>query len=111
MVENLRKMQEMRAQIQAQIKLAETLRKLNENAGSVHWTFYYTSVMELFIIEMNNLEIGVNISEDLDQLRMNLNKLKKSNLGEELADIEIEKLDWIEDNKKMKAFIIYETSL
>ena len=67
--------------------------------------------MELFIIEMNNLEIGVNISEDLDQLRMNLNKLKKSNLGEELADIEIEKLDWIEDNKKMKAFIIYETSL
>ena len=60
---------------------------------------------------MNNLEIGVNISDDLDQLRRNLNKLKKSNLGEELADIEIEKLDWIEDNKKMKAFIIYETSL
>lgn len=60
---------------------------------------------------MNNMDIGVNISDDLDQLRRNLNKLKKSNLGEELADIEIEKLDWMEDNKKMKAFIIYETSL
>lgn len=57
------------------------------------------------------MDIGVNISDDLDQLRRNLNKLKKSNLGEELADIEIEKLDWMEDNKKMKAFIIYETSL
>lgn len=60
---------------------------------------------------MNNMDIGVNISDDLDQLRRNLNKLKKSNMGEELADIEIEKLDWMEDNKKMKAFIIYETSL
>ena len=57
------------------------------------------------------MDIGVNISDDLDQLRRNLNKLKKSNMGEELADIEIEKLDWMEDNKKMKAFIIYETSL
>ena len=104
-------MQEMRAQIQAQMKLAETLRKLNENAGSAHSTFCYRIVMEFFIIEMNNLDIGVNISDDLDQLRRNLNKLKKSNLGEGLADIEIEKLDWMEDNKKMKAFIIYETSL
>ena len=60
---------------------------------------------------MNNMDIGVNISDDLDQLRRNLNKLKKSSMGEELADIEIEKLDWMEDNKKMKAFIIYETSL
>ena len=35
MVENLRKMQELRAQIQAQLKLADTLKKLNENAGSI----------------------------------------------------------------------------
>ena len=34
MVENLRKMQELRAQIQAQVKLAETLKKLSDNAGS-----------------------------------------------------------------------------
>ena len=33
MVENLRKMQELRAQIQAQVKLAETLKKLSDNAG------------------------------------------------------------------------------
>ena len=33
MVENLRKMQELRAQIQAQVKLAETLKKISENAG------------------------------------------------------------------------------
>ena len=39
MVENLRKMQELRAQIQAQVKLAETLKKLSDNAGSIdeHW--------------------------------------------------------------------------
>ena len=33
MVENLRKMQELRAQIQAQVRLAETLKKLSDNAG------------------------------------------------------------------------------
>ena len=36
MVENLKKMQELKAQIQAQMKLAETLKKLSENAGTVH---------------------------------------------------------------------------
>ena len=35
MVENLRKMQELRAQIQAQVKLAETLKKLSDNAGKL----------------------------------------------------------------------------
>ena len=35
MVENLRKMQELRAQIQAQVKLAETLKKLSDNAGKI----------------------------------------------------------------------------
>ena len=33
MVENLKKMQELKAQIQAQIKLAETLKKISDNAG------------------------------------------------------------------------------
>jgi len=93
MVENLRKMQELRAQIQAQIKLAETLKKLNDNA------------------EKNNIDIGVNISDDLEQLRNNLNKFKRSNLGGDLADLDIEKLDWVEDNKRVKAFIIYESSV
>ena len=36
MVENLKKMQELKAQIQAQMKLAETLKKLSENAGTLH---------------------------------------------------------------------------
>ena len=40
MVENLRKMQELRAQIQAQLKLADTLKKLNENAGEDHMVWY-----------------------------------------------------------------------
>ena len=35
MVENLRRMQELRAQIQAQVKLAETLKKISDNAGSL----------------------------------------------------------------------------
>jgi len=93
MVENLRKMQELRAQIQAQIKLAETLKKISENA------------------EKNDIDIGVNITDDLEQLRNNLNKFKKSNLGEQLGDIDIEKLDWVENNKKVKAYIIYESSV
>ena len=39
MVENLRKMQELRAQIQAQVKLAETLKKLSDNAGDLKCIF------------------------------------------------------------------------
>ena len=35
MVENLKKMQELKAQIQAQIKLAETLKKISDNAGNL----------------------------------------------------------------------------
>ena len=33
--ESWRKMQELRAQIQAQVKLAETLKKLSDNAGKL----------------------------------------------------------------------------
>jgi hypothetical protein len=47
----------------------------------------------------------------LEQLRNNLNKFKKSNLGGDLGDLDIEKLDWVEDNKRVKAFIIYESSV
>jgi len=92
MVENLKKMQELKAQIQAQMKLAETLKKLSENA------------------EANNLDIGLNIADDLEQLRSNLDKFKKSGMGGDL-DIDIEQMDWVEDNRKVKAFFIYETSL
>ena len=61
--------------------------------------------------EKNNIDIGVNIADDLEQLRNNLNKFKKSNLGRELGDIDIEQLDWVEDNKRVKAFIVYESSV
>ena len=57
-----------------------------------------------------NIDIGVNISEDLEQLKSNLDKFKKSGMGGDL-DIDIEQMDWVEDNKKVKAFIIYESSV
>ena len=48
MVENLKKMQELKAQIQAQMKLAETLKKLSENAGTYRVFFSLDSVRGLF---------------------------------------------------------------
>ena len=60
--------------------------------------------------EANNLDIGLNIADDLEQLRSNLDKFKKSGMGGDL-DIDIEQMDWVEDNRKVKAFFIYETSL
>ena len=37
-----------------------------------------------------NIDIGVNISEDLEQLKSNLNKFKKSNMGGSLLDMDIQ---------------------
>ena len=108
-MENLKKMQELKAQIQAQIKLAETLKKISDNAGEKR-LIYSTQMTKSDIPETNNLDLGLNIAEDLEQLRSNLNKFKKSGLGGEI-DIDIEQLDWVENNKKVKAFLIYETSV
>ena len=110
MVENLKKMQELKAQIQAQIKLAETLKKLSDNAGLIPTTIKIEINDKLWILEANNLDIGLNIADDLEQLRSNLNKFKKSGMGGDL-DIDIEQMDWVENNRKVKAFLIYETSL
>lgn len=44
MVENLKKMQELKAQIQAQMKLAETLKKLSDNAGT--YKMFHISVCD-----------------------------------------------------------------
>ena len=60
--------------------------------------------------EANNVDIGLNLADDLEQLRNNLNKFKKAGMGGEL-DIDIEQMDWVEENRKVKAFFIYETSL
>ena len=56
MVENLRRMQELRAQIQAQVKLAETLKKISDNdeidisihcdAAIFEWLLNYIFAME-----------------------------------------------------------------
>jgi len=91
--ESWRKMQELRAQIQAQLKLADTLKKISEAA------------------EKNNVDIGMNISGELDSLKKNLDKYKKSGMGEDFDDVDIQTLDWVEDNRKVKAFFIYESSL
>ena len=53
----------------------------------------------------------MNIAEDLEQLKSNLNKFKNSNMAGSLLDVDIQQLDWVEDNKKIKAFIIYESSV
>jgi len=91
--ESWRKMQELRAQIQAQMKLADTLKKLSESA------------------EKNNVDIGINIAADLEQLKHNLNKFKNSKHGAAFDDVDIQQLDWMDDNKKVKAFFIYESSV
>ena len=67
--------------------------------------------MSKSFLATQNIDIGVNISEDLEQLKSNLNKFKNSNMGGSLLDMDIQQLDWVEDNKKVKAFIIYESSV
>ena len=92
--ESWRKMQELRAQIQAQLKLAATLRQMADAAGK------------------NNLELeGMDIAGDMAALKANIAKYKKGMKG--LSDIEINDLDWIESGKKVKAvtIVIYETSV
>ena len=83
----------------------------------------------MLFLATQNIDIGANIADDLEELKSNLNKFKKSNIGGKtganksegpdslelfpgsLLDVDIHQLDWVEDNKKIKAFIIYETSL
>jgi len=81
--ESWRKMQEIRAQIQAQLKLADHLRKMAAEGK-----------------DMDGMDI------DLDELRANLSKYK--GLGFDIND-----LDWINNQRKIKAVTIffYETSV
>jgi len=92
--ESWKRMQELRAQIQAQLKLADTLKRISETA------------------EKNNVDLGVNIAGDLEDLKKNLDLYKASTKGTgEFDDIDVKQLDWVEDNRKVKAFFIYESSL
>lgn len=47
----------------------------------------------------------------LRNLEDNLDKFKKSGMGDEFDDVDVKTLDWMEDNRKVKAFFIYESSL
>ena len=68
--------------------------------------------LKMFIFaEKNNVDLGVSIAGDLEELKNNLDKFKKSGMGDEFDDVDIKTLDWVEDNKKVKAFFIYESSL
>ena len=57
------------------------------------------------------MDLGSDIADDLEKLKDDLNQFKKSNPGADLGDVYIQQLDWVEDNKKVKAFFIYESSV
>jgi len=94
--ESWRKMQELRAQIQAQLKLANTLRQMADQAGK------------------NNIEFeGIDIAGDLEELKKNIAKFKKGKYGD-FGDFGMDDLDWMDQNaRRVKAvtIFIYETSV
>ena len=97
-------MQELRAQIQAQLKLADTLKKLGEQAGrwyiDLSWRW-----SDIDISERNNLAIDLDIGSDLAELKANLAKFKKGKHGKGLEDIDIEQLDWVRGTSDIGFFI------
>jgi hypothetical protein len=90
--ESWRKMQELRAQIQAQLKLAATLKQMAQNN-----------------VDIDEMGMGA----EMDALRASLAKLKKGKFGKGFSDFEINDLDWIDGRKKVKAvtILIYESSV
>ena len=110
-------MQEPRAQIQAQLKLADTLKKLGEQAGRAETSqgsslsVLRASLSSLKVdsniyhdkTERNNLALDLDIGTDLAELKANLAKFKKGKHGKGLEDIDIEQLDWVSiSNIKIK---------
>ena len=91
-------MQELRAQIQAQLKLADTLKKLGEQAGEVleQGALALRDINTIMLkTERNNLALDLDIGSDLAELKANLAKFKKGRHGAGLEDIDIEQLDWV----------------
>ena len=76
---------------------------------------YRNPTLETFNVlnfsEKNNIDIGLDIAGDLEKLKDDLNQFKKSNPGADMGDVDIKQLDWVEDNKRVKAFFIYESSV
>jgi len=87
--ESMRKMQELRAQIQAQIRLAETLRKMGEQGA-----------------------LDPEAAAELDKIKGKLAKYK-GKMGKGFDDLAVDELEWMDNNKNVKAItiIFYETSL
>ena len=87
--ESMRKMQELRAQIQAQIRLAETLRKMGEQGT-----------------------LGPEQAAELEAIKGKLAKYK-GKMGKGFDDLAVDELEWMDSNKNVKAItiIFYETSL
>ncbi len=86
-------MQELRAQIQMQLKLAATLRQMAANN-----------------VDLEGVDLGM---ADMEALKANIAKFKKGRYGKSFADIDMDDLDWIDGKKKVKAvtIFIYETSV
>ena len=79
--------------------------------NDIIFNVYITLLHVSFFADKNNVDIGLNISGELESLKKNLDKYKKSGMGEDFADVDVQTLDWVEDNRKVKAFFIYDSSL
>ena len=77
--------------------------------------FFSFIFLQIFQMQNQNIDMeGLDIAGDLDELKKNIAKLKKGKLGKGLlSDIEINDLDWYDQNRKVKAvtIFIYETSV
>ena len=87
-----RRMQELRAQIHAQLKLADTLKKLGDHAGIDRKSLI--SKVKAFS-DKNGLPLDLDIGGDLADLKKNLAKFKRGKHGKELDDIDIEELNFV----------------
>ena len=97
-----RRMQVLRAQIQAQLKLADTLKKLADHAGIDRKCLIPKTKA---FSDKNGLPLDLDIGGDLANLRKNLAKFKKGKHGKELDDIDIEELNFV-STKILKTILI-----
>ena len=81
-----------RAQIHAQLKLADTLKKLGDHAGIGRKSLI--SKVKAFSYK-NGLPLDLDIGGDLADLKKNLAKFKRGKHGKELDDIDIEELNFV----------------
>lgn len=85
--ESWKKMQELRAQLQAQLRLADTLRKLGEQGGE-------NLVPLSFDIIILASGLDEEAAAELEAIRGNLAKYK-GKMGKGFDDIAIDEIDWV----------------